>query len=409
MNSFSVYMPTRLLFGSDKLTDFVNLSAQLGKTFLFVTGGGSVKRNGYYDKVYQAFKEKGLELCEFSGIEANPLSSTIDKCVEEFKDRNITTVIGFGGGSVMDAAKAISCMLYIYNNSFTDKFPLGIWNYVLGEPYANKLPGALPLVMIPTTAATASEVTPFSVISNKEKGGKAPIRFEEIKPKISWLNPEFTLLLSKTVTADGGSDILSHVFENYLIGGETGLEITDLYCEGIIRTVISTLPRLLDDPHNIELRANLQWTSTLALNEMQSAGRNPSIFPLHAIEHAMSAVKHDLAHGRGLATLFPAYFRWLWNKGRARNRLNRLAQEIFRFSDRNNSSGLYFIEEFENWLKSCGLLQSAKCLGFNEADYETIADYTIKTYGDSKDLNVLGPMGKLDIIEILNLTHLQVQ
>jgi len=307
----------------------------------------------------------------------------------------------------MDAAKGISLLLYIHNKSLDKSYPTNIWSYVLGEEYSGKQPGALPLVMIPTTAATASEVTPYAVISNEKVNGKSPIRSEEFKPKISWLNPEFTIRLSKTITADGGADILSHVFENYLLGGDDGLEITDQYCESIIRSVINTLPKIIDEPTNLNLRANLQWCSTLALNEMQCAGRKPSIFPLHAIEHSMSALKHDLAHGRGLATLFPAYFRWLWNNDRARNRLTRLAHEIFNFNKDADLSGLYFIEEFEKWLLSCDLLQSAEALGFAESDFEIIANYTIKTYGDSKNLDVLGPMTKDDIIEILKLTNTQ--
>lgn len=409
MKDFYVHIPTKLFFGASKEADFITEVIRLGKKILVVTGGGSIKKHGFYEPIISSLKESGGTVFEFSGIEPNPLAKTIDRCFEENKSNSIEVVLAFGGGSVMDAAKAISALLYLdleqSKSNFKD-LPKGIWNYVLGSDKVGMLPGALPVVTIPTTAATASEVTPYAVISNDEVQGKSPLAYEFFKPLASYLNPVYTTRLPLTTTQDGAADILSHVFENYLIGGNDAT-FTDLYCEGIIKTVIENLPKVLEDPYNENLRGDLQWCSTLALNGLHSAGREPSPFPLHAIEHSMSAVQHSLAHGRGLATLFPAYFRWLWNNNRGRDRLNRLGVKLFNLPTTQGETGLHFIDHFEKWLSTCGLLQSAKDLGFTDADYETIANYSVKVYGDGESIPVLGPMTASDIVEILKLSETQ--
>ena len=167
--------------------------------------------------------------------------------------------------------------------------------------------------------ATGSEVTPCAVISDRRTGGKSFLANEFLKPKVAWLNPAHTVGLSPTVTRDGAADILSHVFENYLLGGD-GSPLADRYSEGVMQTVLETLPALLEDPENLAAHGTMFWASTLALNDYQNAGRQPSGVVLHFIEHALSGRRPELAHGRGLATLYPAYFRWLLDHGRAEER-----------------------------------------------------------------------------------------
>lgn len=404
MNDFTVYMPTKLFFGSNNKSAFFQFLKSNAKKVLLVTGGASAKKYGYHEAVLANLKEVGIETLEFTGIEPNPLSTTINKAASEFKDQGIEAVLALGGGSVMDASKAIGALLHMYNENPNSK--LDIWDYVLGSSKHTKISGSLPIFTIPTTAATASEVTPFAVISNLENKGKAPLAYEFFKPVSSLLLPEYTTMLNATVTRDGASDIMSHVFENYLLGGSEA-KFTDRYCESILKTVIEILPQVVADPLNLKLRGELMWCSTMALNGLQSAGRNPAPFALHAIEHALSAVKHDLAHGRGLATLYPAYFRWLWNKGRAKDKLARLGVELFQLDPKDELTGLRFIAKFEEWLKANSLLQNVESLGFSKEDLEYVADYVINTYGAGKPLDVLGPCTREDILEILNLTETQ--
>ena len=224
--------------------------------------------------------------------------------------------------------------------------------------------------------------------------------------KVSWLNPAYTVKLSVTTTQDGAADILSHVLENYLLGGNDS-PLADRYTEGVISTVVETLPKLIANPADLNARGSLLWASTLALNDYQVAGRAGSQFVLHSMEHALSAFHPELAHGRGLATLYPAYFRWLLSKGRAQERLAQLGGRIFGLDPEEGNAAEAFIDRFEDWLAANGLLQSLGELGIGEAEYETIAQYAVKVYGDSQQLEALGALSVADIVKIYRDTARQ--
>ena len=397
MRDFDLHIQTRLLFGRGKEKLFYESIASINKKAFVVIGGGTVKRLGYLDRLTLGFKKLGVEYKLFEGIEPNPTSKTINRAAEEATAFGAGIIIALGGGSVMDASKAISALVFTGEKD--------IWPFVLGEPNYGKLTGMLPLAAIPTTAATASEVTPYAVISNPEVNGKSPIGYPFMRPTMSWLNPEFTFDLPPTVTRDGASDILSHVFENYLLGGNQS-PLADRYSEGILSTVMESLPSVVSDPANYELRARLLWASNLALNGYQQAGRQASGFILHAMEHAVSGFYPHIAHGRGLATLYPAYFRWLWKQDRCRERLAQLGERLFGIDkDDISFAALSFISEFENWLKENDLYQSLSSLGVDPSKFEEIATYTVKTYGDGSQLEALGSLSVEDIVSIFEATE----
>lgn len=398
MNSFTIYTPTRLFFGADQLENFATSVARLGRHAFVVTGGGTVQRLGYLDTVATALKSAGLKITTFSGIEPNPDSATVNRAAVEVRAARADVVVALGGGSVIDASKAIAALVHAGEND--------IWPFVLGEARASQLQGALPIVAIPTTAATASEVTPYAVISNREVKGKSVLAAEFLKPQVSWLNPNYTVGLSATTTQDGSADILSHVFENYLLGGNDA-PLTDRYAESVMATVLETLPRLLANPADVAARGDLLWASTLALNEYHQAGRRASQYVLHSMEHALSAFKPGLAHGRGLATLYPAYFRWLLSKGRARERLAQLGARLFGLSGDETTRANGFIERFEQWLLANGLLQSLGDLDFKPAEFAAIADYAVRVYGDGKQLEALGALPVAEIVAIFADTQRQ--
>lgn len=399
MQAFDVHIPTRLLFGEKQGNKFAKSLARESKKIFVVIGGGSVDRLGYLKLVTDMLVEEGAEIKVFGGIEPNPHAQTIDRAAAEVRNWGADALLALGGGSVMDATKAIAGLAKTGEKN--------IWPFVLGSEKMGKLTEALPIAAIPTTAATASEVTPYAVISNPEVNGKAPIGHPAFKPFLAWLNPAFTIGLNDTTTQDGASDILSHVFENYLLGGNDS-PLADYYSEGIIKTVIDTLPRVLKDPVNTDLRGRLLWASSLALNGMQQAGRNPGEFVMHAMEHALSGFYPNLAHGRGLATLYPAYFRWLIEKDRAVDRLAQLGDRIFGITlDDPKQQALHFVARFEEWLRENKLLQGLTDLGISEDKFEDIADYTISIYGRNGALNALGTLQKTDIESIFRATDRQ--
>lgn len=397
MQSFSLYQPTRLFFGDDQQTAFTEASAKLGRTALLLLGGGSLERLGYADRVTQAFEKQGVKVTRFKGIEPNPQAATINKAAAQAKADGVEFVIALGGGSVMDAAKGIAVLLHEKADD--------IWPYCWGEPRDGQFTGAVPLVCIPTTAATASEVTPYAVISHAPVKGKSGIASEHTKPLVSWLNPAFTTSVGATTTADGGADILSHVFEDYVTGNNAS-PIADLHSEMVMRMVIETLPKALADLGNVEHRAILLWASNLALNGYHLAGRVGGSFPMHAMEHALSGWQPDLAHGRGLASLFPAYFRWLHQQGRSHDRLARLGRVLFGVTDKEDDiAALRFIERFTGWLRDNLLLQSLSSLGFHKSDYPAIAAYAVKVYGAEGAIPAAGPMPADGIVAIYEATE----
>ena len=395
MNSFAIHTPTRIFFGADQLNNFAAASSRLGKHAFVVTGGGTVKRLGILDQVTGALAAAGVKVSLFSGIEPNPEAETINRGAVELRAAKADFVVAVGGGSVIDASKAIAALAPTQEAD--------IWPFLIGEPRAFQLQGALPIAAVTTTAATASEVTPFAVISNRRVGGKSILIADFIKPQAAWLNPAFTTSLSRTTTQDGAADILSHVLENYLLGGNAS-PLADRYAEGVFATVLETLPRLLANPGDLDARGNLLWASTLALNDYQNAGRIQSHYVLHYIEHALSASKPELAHGRGLATLYPAYFRWLLAEGRAVDRLAQLGTRLFGLTGTEIQRAEGFINRFVHWLKENGLLQSLEDLGFVEEDYAKVAGYAVRTYGDGKQLEALGPLTADQITSILRNT-----
>lgn len=400
MNSFTIYTPTRLFFGADQLTAFATATARLGRHAFVVTGGGTVERLGFLGEVTTALTAAGVKTSIFRGIEPNPEAATINRAAAELRATGADFVVAVGGGSVIDSAKAIAALVHAQEAD--------IWPFVLGESRAFQLQGALPIAAVPTTAATASEVTPYAVVSNRTTKGKSILAAEFLKPLVAWLNPAYTTGLSPTTTRDGAADIFSHVIENYLLGGNDS-PLADRYAEGVIATVLETLPRLLAQPSDIAARGNLLWASTLALNDYQNAGRQPAQFVLHSIEHSLSAFHPELAHGRGLATLYPAYFRWLLAHGRAQDRLAQLGTRLFGLTGTTAARAEGFIARFEQWLADNGLLQSLGELGFKDAEFPAIADYAVRTYGDGRQLEALGALSAAEIIAILHDTQRQAR
>ncbi len=400
MNSFEVHIPTRIYYGKEKADNFFDQLRAYGSHAMLVIGGGSVKQLGYLDDVIAHLEKRGLEYTLFEGIEPNPRAATIDKAAAIGKEKEIDFLLAFGGGSVMDASKAIAGLIHDNEKE--------IWPFVLGEPKYKTMSGALPVTTIPTTAATASEVTAHAVISNPEVKGKAPVSYPFFKPSASWLNPAYHTSIPAETTRDGASDILSHVFENYVLGGNDSPP-ADRYSEGVMQTVIETLPKVLDDPGNEALRGQLLWSSTLALNTIQVAGRKPAPFILHNLEHALSGYNPQLAHGRGLAILYPAYFKWLMENDRAADRLALLGEKLFGIETGDHNEGAAeFIAAFEEWLNDNGLYHRLSDVNIPPSDFPEVADYVIEVYGGGKDMDVAGPFGKKDIIEVFEKTEEQV-
>ena len=299
MLDFTYSIPTKIHFGKDAL-DFVGEEVKKYSNKVLLTyGGGSIKKNGVYDKVVSELKNSGVEIFELSGIEPNPRIDSVRKGVEIIKENNIGAILAVGGGSTIDASKFMAA------GACADFDP---WEFISKK---KPMSPAIPLLSVLTMAATGSEMDNGGVITNPETKEKLSSGHPDTRPKVSFLNPEITYSVSKYQTACGSSDILSHIFENYFNQDES-MYMLDRMMESLMKTVIKYGPIAVKDPNNYEARANLMWASSWAINGFVSSS-SKSEWTVHPIEHELSAF-YDITHGLGLAILTPRWMEYVLNE-----------------------------------------------------------------------------------------------
>ncbi|WP_409251804.1 iron-containing alcohol dehydrogenase [Bacillus sp. SCS-153A] len=294
MNSFAFYNPTKLIFGKDEVEKLKEEIPHYGKKVLLVYGGGSIKRNGLYDRVTSLLNEIDAEVHELAGVEPNPRISTVRKGVEICKNEGIDFLLAVGGGSVIDCTKAVAAGA---------KYDGDAWDLVTKKAVAEE---ALPFGTVLTLAATGSEMNAGSVITNWETHEKYGWGSPAVFPKFSILDPQNTFTVPRDQTIYGMVDMMSHVFEQYF-NNATNTPLQDRLCEATLRTVIETAPKLLDNLESYEHRETILYSGTIALNGMLQMGYRGD-WATHNIEHAVSAV-YDIPHAGGLAILFPNWMR----------------------------------------------------------------------------------------------------
>ncbi|KOS71802.1 butanol dehydrogenase [Lysinibacillus contaminans] len=294
MNSFTFYNPVKLHFGENALENLPKEIAQCGNKVLVVYGGGSIKKNGVYDAVMKQLQEADKTIFELSGVEPNPRVETARLGIEMCKKEGIDIVLAVGGGSVIDCSKLIVAGA---------KYDGDAWDLVTKKAFAKE---ALPLGTVLTLAATGSEMNAGSVITNAATEEKISWGSPATFPKFSILNPLYTVSVPKNHTVYGMVDMMSHVLEQYFHNA-TNTPITDEMCEGVLRTVIATAPKLIEDLDNVALRETILLAGTIGLNGFLSIGSRGD-WASHNIEHAISAV-YDIPHAGGLAILQPHWMR----------------------------------------------------------------------------------------------------
>ena len=301
MNNFIYRNPTELIFGRGQLSHLEEKAKQLGSTVLMVYGGGSIKRSGLYDKVVSLLQGAGCRVLELPGIEPNPRLATVKKGIELSRQEGVDWVLAVGGGSVIDASKAIAVGV---------PYEGDVWDFYTRKAVPQT---ALPLGTVLTLAATGSEMNRGSVLTNwetKEKfGGTTTF------PTFSILDPENTFTVPRDQTIYGICDIMSHVFEQYFTHTEE-IPLQTRFAESILKTVIENAERVLANPEDYDARANILYCGTMALNGTLPVGVETD-WATHSIEHAVSAV-YDIPHGGGLAILFPKWMRYVYRENVAR-------------------------------------------------------------------------------------------
>ncbi|WP_059103679.1 iron-containing alcohol dehydrogenase [Shouchella shacheensis] len=295
MDAFSFYNPTKLIFGQGKTDTLSDELVIYDRNVLVVYGGGSIKKNGLYDSVMLQLEAAGCNVYELSGVEPNPRLDTVRKGIDICKESGIGFILAVGGGSVIDATKAIAVGAR-YNGD--------IWDIITKQEIATD---AVPFGTILTLAATGSEMNSGSVITNWETHQKLGWGSVLSFPHFSILDPVNTVSVPKDQTVYGIVDMMTHVLEAYFHPAEN-TPLQDRMCESILQTVMETGPELLDDLKNLDHRETIMYCGTMALNGITQMGARGD-WGTHNLEHAVSAVS-DIPHAGGLAILFPHWMQY---------------------------------------------------------------------------------------------------
>ena len=293
MVNFDYQTPTRLIFGKGVVAEKLhNVMRQFGKRILLTYGGGSIIRSGLYDQVKEILSDK--EIYELGGIQPNPkYNPSVIEGVRLCKENAIDVILAVGGGSVIDCSKAIAAGACYDGEA---------WDLIT---YKQPTLKALPIVDIITMAATGTEYDPFGVISRTETNDKVGYGSPCVYPAVSFIDPSYTFTLPVKQTLAGVADCINHIMEQYFCGEH--IMMNDAFMEGAIRSLIKNVKTVLEKPDDYEARAEIFYATTLGCNGIYALGNKHGGWPMHGIEHALSAY-YDITHGEGLAIVTP---RWM--------------------------------------------------------------------------------------------------
>lgn len=391
--NFEFHNPTRLIFGAGTLSRLGEVVGSHGKKALIVTGGGSVKRNGVFDRAVASLAASNVVVVECTGVEPNPRITSVRRGAQIARDENCDVVVALGGGSTMDASKVIAAA------ALYDGDPWDMIHH--GQPNPHIPTAALPIIMVPTLAATGSEMNCSAVISNEESSEKSFVGAPCLYPAVALVDPELTVTVPADQTAYGICDIITHVTETYLNGGED-TPIQDRFAESVILTAMEWGPKAIADGTDIEARANVQWASILALNGWVSSGAGGAGYPVHMIEHTVSAF-HDITHAAGLAVINPSWMRFAARKRPAK--FVQFAERVFGLEAKGLDDldcALASIDRFEAFLRSIGCPTRFSELGIDGKLIETYASETLCIINDGNGhLPGIPPMSNEDIVAVL--------
>ena len=361
MNDFDFYSPTYFVFGRGREAEAGTYVKKFGGSRVLVLyGGQSAKRSGLLDRVLASLNGAGLHTAELGGVKPNPRSGLVYEGNDLCRKEGIDFLLAVGGGSVIDTAKAIAIGVP-YEGDFWDFF-------------SGKVPEkALPVGTVLTIAASGSEGSPDSIITNEKTLDKNSAEADCLRPCFSILDPALTESLPPYQTACGVTDIMAHAFERYFTNTED-VEVTDRLLEGVLLTMLHEGPRVMADPHDYGARANIMWAGMVCHNDMMGVGRKQD-WNSHHLEHVLSAL-YDCAHGAGLAVIMPAWMRYCADHHDGL-RMAQMAVRVFGcqmdFADPRRTA-LEGIAAFRAFLKSIGMPLTFAEIGADPADIPKLVE-----------------------------------
>lgn len=337
MDNFTFWNPVRLVFGKGTISELANLLPKRKKIF-FLYGGGSIKKNGVYEKCLSAIQDR--KIVEFGGIEPNPSYETCMEAVSVAKKKKIGFILAVGGGSVLDAAKFIAAAIC----------------YGKGDPWdilakQKEVKDAIPIGAVLTLPATGSEMNQNSVISRRSTQEKLHFASPLVYPQFSILDPETTYSLPARQTINGIVDAFVHVMEQYMTyDNDTPLQ--DKISEAIVSVLMEEAPKVLTNPENYSARANIMWAATNALNGWCSCGAVQD-WATHMIGHELTAF-YGIDHAQSLAIVLPRLWQEQFESKKAK--LANFARRIFKVClEDDNHAASEAISKTEQFFNSIGM------------------------------------------------------
>ena len=374
LGNFTYCNPTKLYFGKNALEGLKEELPKYGKNVLLVYGGGSIKKNGIYDKVVAVLKDCGKRIFEDAGVMPNPTTDKLAEGVARAREVKADLILAVGGGSVCDYAKAVSVSVNC------DEDPWDKYFIRFEEPTCKIVPVGCVLTMV----GTGSEMNGGSVITNHEQKLKIGHVFgEEVFPKFSVLDPEYTYTLPKYQMVSGIYDIMSHILEQYFSG--TDDNTSDYIMEGLLRSLIHSANVAVEDPTNYEARSNIMWTATWALNTFVAKGKDTD-WEVHMLGQAVGA-HTDATHGMTLAAVSMPYYRLIMPYGLAK--FARYAVAVWGVDPAGKSQEAVASEgltKMEAWMKSIGLVMNITDLGATPEMVDGLVESTLVMQGGYKVL-----------------------
>ena len=318
MLNFTFKNQTEILFGKGQVKEVTSRLPQDAKVLLLY-GGGSIKKNGVYDQTMAALA--GVNVVEFSGVEPNPTFETLSKAIELAKQEQVNFILAVGGGSVIDGAKFIAAGVNFDGDS---------WDILAkGASFSNPLP----IGAVLTLPATGSESNGNSVVTKKATAQKLAFASPTVQPVFAVLDPEYTFSLPQRQVSNGVVDAFVHVIEQYLTY-PVNAPLQDRFAEGILQTLISEGPKALSESKNYQVRANVMWSATMALNGLIGAGV-PQDWATHMIGHELTAL-YNLDHAQTLAVVLPSLM--YVQQGVKREKILQLGQRVFAITEGDEAS-----------------------------------------------------------------------
>ena len=374
LGNFTYCNPTKIYFGKDALSGLKEELPKYGKNVLLVYGGGSVKKNGIYDKVCAILKECGKNVFEDAGVMPNPTVEKLHEGVRRAREAKADFILAVGGGSVCDYAKAVSVSVNCGEEPWEKYF------IRFEEPTCKIVPVGCVLTMV----GTGSEMNGGSVITNHAQKLKIGHVFgEEVFPRFSCLNPEFTYTLPKYQMVAGFYDIMSHILEQYFSGEDDNT--SDYVMEGLLRSLIHSALVAVGDPENYEARSNIMWTATWALNTFVAKGKTTD-WEVHMLGQAVGAIT-NATHGMTLAAVSMPYYRFILPYGLAK--FKRFALNVWNVSPKgltDEEIAKEGLQAMEKWMRKLGLVMNITDLGANEGMLDDLVNSTLIMNGGYKEL-----------------------